>query len=192
MTNGADSSAISTTGHSSAWFRWGCGSGCSSVASARQQPTSQPDWMRPSRRSRPPSSELRLLAHGIRPSSLDDGLAAALAHLAQNTTLPLTLDLQGDDDLPDAVTTTAYFVAAEAVTNAVRYAEADHILVRLRREADELTVQINDNGLGGARPRPGSGLTGLKDRVSGAGGCLRVVSPPGGGTLVEARLPCGS
>ena len=137
-------------------------------------------------------SELRLLAHGIRPSSLDDGLAAALAHLAQNTTLPLTLDVQGDDGLPDAVTTTAYFVAAEAVTNAVRYAEADHILVSLRREADELTVQINDNGLGGARARPGSGLTGLKDRVAGAGGCLRVVSPSGGGTLVEARLPCGS
>ena len=137
-------------------------------------------------------AELRLLAHGIRPSSLDDGLAAALAHLAQNTPLPLTLDIEGDDSLPDAVTTTAYFVAAEAVTNAVRYAEADHIVVRLRREADDLTVQISDDGLGGARPRPGSGLTGLDDRVSGAGGCLRLLSPPGGGTVVEARLPCGS
>ena len=137
-------------------------------------------------------SELRLLAHGIRPSSLDDGLAAALGHLAQNTALPLTLDIDGDDDLPDVVTTTAYFVAAEAVTNAVRYAHADHILVRMRCEADELTVQINDDGLGGASPRPGSGLAGLDDRVSSAGGRLRLVSPPGGGTLVEARLPCGS
>ena len=137
-------------------------------------------------------SELRLLAHGIRPSSLDDGLAAALGHLAQNTALPLTLDIDGADDLPDVVTTTAYFVAAEAVTNAARYAHADHILVRMRREADELTVQINDDGLGGARSRPGSGLAGLDDRVSSAGGRLRLVSPPGGGTLVEARLPCVS
>ena len=106
--------------------------------------------------------------------------------------MPLTLDIDGDDDLPDVVTTTAYFVAAEAVTNAVRYAHANHILVRIRRIADELTVQIDDDGLGGASPHPGSGLAGLDDRVSSAGGRLRLVSPPGGGTLVEARLPCGS
>jgi signal transduction histidine kinase len=137
-------------------------------------------------------SELRLLAHGIRPSSLDDGLDAALANLARNTPLPLTLDLDGSQDLPDHVTTTAYFVVAEAVTNAVRYADAEHILVRLRRERHVLTLQVSDDGRGGAAPRPGSGLAGLGDRVSGAGGRLRLVSPSGAGTLVEARLPCGS
>ena len=137
-------------------------------------------------------SELRMLAHGIRPSSLDDGLTAALAHLARTTPLPLTLDIDGGDDLPDAVTTTAYFVAAEAVTNAVRHAEADHIHVRLRREGAALTVRISDDGRGGAGPRPGSGLAGLDDRVSGAGGTLRLLSPVQGGTIVEARLPCGS
>jgi signal transduction histidine kinase len=137
-------------------------------------------------------SELRQLAHGIRPSSLDDGLAAALAHLARTTPMPLTLDLEGGDDLPDAISTTAYFVAAEAVTNAVRHSEAAQIAVRLRREGDELSVQVSDDGRGGAGSRPGSGLSGLDDRVSGAGGRLRLVSPPGGGTIVEARLPCGS
>lgn len=140
-------------------------------------------------------SELRLLANGIRPSSLDDGLGVALAQLVRTVPVPLTLDLSGLDD-PDGVSdvagTTAYFVAAEAVTNAMKYAKARSIEVSARRVADRLVICVKDDGSGGAVPGSGSGLAGLQDRVAAAGGVLRIESRIGRGTLVEARLPCVS
>ncbi len=143
-------------------------------------------------------AELRQLAHGIRPSSLDDGLRSALAHLSQSTPVPLRLDVDEAVDgspgtpLPDAVATTAYFVIAEAVTNAVRYAGAAGIVVRLRRDGDEVVLRVSDDGRGGARVLPGAGLAGLADRVGAAGGRMALTSPEGSGTVLEARLPCGS
>jgi signal transduction histidine kinase len=143
-------------------------------------------------------AELRGLAHGIRPSSLDDGLPAALAHLSQTSPVPVHLEVARDVDgstgpgLPDAVATTAYFVIAEAVTNAVRYADADGIVVRLQRDGADVVLRVSDDGRGGARPRPGAGLAGLEDRVGAVGGRMALDSPPGAGTVLEARLPCGS
>ncbi len=143
-------------------------------------------------------AELRRLAHGIRPSSLDDGLGVALAQLSRTTPVPLRLDLDDGVDpgrgsaLPDAVATTAYFVVAEAVANAVRYAEAGAIVVRLRREGRDVVLRVSDDGRGGARVLPGAGLAGLADRVGAVGGRMLLTSPPGAGTVVEARLPCAS
>jgi signal transduction histidine kinase len=133
-------------------------------------------------------AELRQIAHGLRPSSLDDGLAAALANLVRS--LPLTVDMDIDDrPLPDAVATTAYFVASEAITNAVKHAEASRILLQVVRRDDQLLIRVTDDGCGGARLGMRSGLA---DRVAALGGSLHVVSPEGHGTEVDARLPCAS
>jgi signal transduction histidine kinase len=119
----------------------------------------------------------------------------ALTMLAGRTPVPITLDVPSglrDDPLPDVIATTAYYVASEAVVNAVRHAEASRIGLRLFRDADALTVRVQDNGPGGATVRPGAGLAGLADRVAAAGGGLRLTSPLGSGTVVEAVLPCAS
>jgi signal transduction histidine kinase len=136
-------------------------------------------------------AELRKIAHGLRPSNLDDGLPAALANLTSKSPMPIDLDLDAGE-LPDAVCTTAYFVASEAVTNAVKYASANRISLRVARVSGSVLVEVSDDGEGGAALRPGGGLAGLVDRVHALGGALRVVSPKGGGTMVEAVLPCES
>ncbi|MGW5156263.1 histidine kinase [Nonomuraea wenchangensis] len=140
-------------------------------------------------------TELRQIAHGLRPSSLDDGLGNALSMLAGKVPVPVTLDVASDvaaDDLPDDVAMTAYYVASEAMTNAVKHAGPAAIGVRVTRADDRVTVRVSDDGPGGAEIRPGTGLAGLVDRVQAAGGTLRLSSPAGGGTLVEAVLPCAS
>ncbi|MEV7804000.1 histidine kinase [Microbispora sp. NPDC088329] len=136
-------------------------------------------------------TELRQIAHGLRPSSLDDGLGNALVMLAGKVPVPVALDVSAGD-LPDDVAMTAYYVASEAMTNAVKHAGSAAIGVRVSRTADRVTVRISDDGRGGAEMRPGAGLAGLADRVRAAGGALRLSSPEGGGTTVEAVLPCAS
>ncbi|MFC5675490.1 sensor histidine kinase [Streptomyces incanus] len=134
-------------------------------------------------------AELRQIAHGLRPSSLDDGLGNALAMLAGQAPVPVALEVCADE-LPDDVAMTAYYVASEAMTNAVKHAGPVPIGVRVSRVGDRVTVRVGDKGPGGAAMRPGAGLAGLADRVEAAGGTLRLSSPAGGGTLVEAVLPC--
>jgi signal transduction histidine kinase len=130
-------------------------------------------------------TELRHIAHGLRPSSLDDGLPAALSNLVR--ALPMAVDLDVDDTpLPDAVATTAFFVASEAITNAVKHAEATRITLQVVRRDSHVVVCVTDDGRGGAR----IGLrSGLADRVAALDGSLDVASPPGGGTEVKATLP---
>ena len=136
-------------------------------------------------------AELRQLAHGLRPSSLDDGLGPALAALT--STLPMSIELDvRTGDLADDVATTAYYVVAEAVTNATKHAQAECIAVRVGQRSGQLRVEVADDGIGGATPGAGSGLAGLGDRVAAAGGRLRVDSPAGVGTRIEAVLPCAS
>ena len=135
--------------------------------------------------------ELRQIAHGLRPSTLDDGLAPALRTLAGSSPIPLQLDVTSEP-LPDDVTATVYYVASEAVTNAVKHAHAEQIDVRVVRQNGDVRVRVTDDGQGGASARVGSGLSGLSDRVAAAGGRLLVDSPPGHGTQIEAVLPCAS
>lgn len=137
-------------------------------------------------------TELRELAHGLRPSSLDDGLGPALEALTMRA--PVRLDWRfGTRRLPDDLATTAYFVASEAVTNAVKHAKATSIGVVVDDDGNGgLRVTVRDDGRGGADPGKGSGLSGLTDRVDALGGRLHVTSAPGEGTTVEAVLPCAS
>ncbi len=136
-------------------------------------------------------SELRQLAHGIRPSCLDDGLVPALSHLVSSTPLPITLHVTAGD-LDTDVETTAYYVAAEAITNAVKHAGAHHIALDVDAVEGQLRVRVSDDGSGQAAVRAGSGLAGLVDRVGAHGGQLSVDSRRGVGTVVEAVLPCAS
>jgi signal transduction histidine kinase len=133
-------------------------------------------------------AELRQIAHGLRPSSLDDGLPAALSNLVRH--VPMTVDMDVDDSpLPDAVAVTAYYVASEAITNAVKHAEASRIGLQVVRRDGHLLVRVTDDGHGGAQ----LGLrSGLADRVAALGGSLHVASPRGRGTKVEVSLPCAS
>ena len=133
-------------------------------------------------------AELRQIAQGIRPSSLDDGLEAAVVRLVQN--VPVAMDMEVlAGPLPDDVATTAYFVISEAVTNAVKHANANRIGLRVVREDDRVLVQVSDDGRGGAHQPEGSGIA---DRVAALGGSLAITSPVGRGTLVEATIPCAS
>ncbi len=136
-------------------------------------------------------SELRQLAHGIRPSCLDDGLAPALSHLVSSTPTPITLRVNTAQLDPD-LETTAYYVAAEAITNAVKHADARHITLNVNAVDGQLHVRVSDDGTGHAAIRDGSGLAGLADRVGAHGGHLSVRSRHGQGTVVEAVLPCAS
>ena len=134
-------------------------------------------------------SELRRVAHGIRPACLDDGLLPALSDLVRSTPIPVRINVQVHA-LPDELETTAYYVAAEAITNAIKHSEAGRIDLDVDARDDLLYVRIADDGSGGARPRTGSGLAGLADRIGATGGTLAITSPPGSGTVVEAVLPC--
>lgn len=136
-------------------------------------------------------AELRQVAHGVRPSTLDAGLPAALGELARRDPDRITLDV-GADGVPAAVALTAYFVVNEAVTNALRHAAARRIHVALHREGSAVVVSVTDDGQGGARLLSAGGLAGLAERVDASGGRFRVASQPGRGTTVQAVLPCGS
>jgi signal transduction histidine kinase len=136
-------------------------------------------------------ADLRQIAAGVRPARLDDGLAAALRDLAR--TAPVRVEVHAPDDRVTAsVEAAAYFVACEALTNAVKHSRASRVAVHATRENGTLLVSVSDDGVGGAAARRGSGLAGLKDRVAAHGGTLEIASPRGGGTRIEAAIPCGS
>jgi signal transduction histidine kinase len=133
--------------------------------------------------------DLRELAAGIHPGVLTDrGLRAALEGLAARSPLVVELGPVVGERLPAPIETTAYFVVAEALTNAAKHARCDRAEVRVRREGDWAVVEVRDDGVGGAAASAGSGLRGLADRVSALGGHLEIDSPPGRGTTLEARL----
>jgi signal transduction histidine kinase len=136
-------------------------------------------------------SDLRHIAAGVRPARLDDGLAAALQDLARNAPIPVRVDAPVER-VAGSVEAAAYFVACEALTNAVKHASASHVALRAVRDNGTLLVTITDDGVGGAVARRGAGLAGLKDRVAAHGGTLQIVSPRGAGTRLEVSLPCGS
>lgn len=136
-------------------------------------------------------ADLRQIAAGVRPARLDDGLAAALQDLARTAPVPVAVDAQVGR-LAGSVEAAAYFVACEALTNAVKHASASRVAVRAVRRDDSIVLTVSDDGLGGALARRGSGLAGLQDRVAAHGGTLAIVSPLGGGTRIEAAIPCES
>jgi signal transduction histidine kinase len=134
--------------------------------------------------------ELRELARGIHPALLADrGLRAALEALAERAPFPVEVEGVPEQRLPPALEATAYFIAAEALTNVAKYAGATGAWVSLSEDRGRLRIEVRDDGVGGADPTRGTGLRGLRDRVAALDGRLEVDSPPGHGTAVVAELP---
>jgi len=137
-------------------------------------------------------NDLREVTWRMYPTALDkDGLHAALEGVADRASVPVDLryELAARPDL--ATETVAYFVASEAVTNALKHGSPMGIAIAVTREGDEIVVTVRDDGRGGADVA-GSGLSGLASRVAAADGIFRVTSPQGGPTVVTARLPVAS
>ena len=135
--------------------------------------------------------DLRDVAWRTYPEMLQrDGLTAALVALRDRVAMPVDLAVDGTVVPDRAAETAAYFVASEAVTNAIKHAQASVISIRVRSADDELTVTIEDDGIGGADPA-GTGLSGIASRVAARDGRLLVRSPAGGPTVIEAVIPCG-
>ena len=136
--------------------------------------------------------ELRELARGIHPAILSDkGLVPALETLAGRATIPVDLDAELEDRLPPPVEAAAYYLVAEALTNAAKHADASSVNVAVTRRNGRAVVEVADDGVGGVDQEKGSGLRGLRDRVEALGGTLEIDSPAGVGTTLRARLPCG-
>jgi signal transduction histidine kinase len=136
--------------------------------------------------------ELRDLARGIHPPILTDrGLDAAIRALAARTPLRVDVSVELSERPRPPVETAAYFVVAEALANAGKYADPDRVAIGVHVSDGMLVAEVRDDGDGGADPA-GKGLTGLRRRVEALDGTLRVTSPAGGPTTVRAELPCGS
>jgi signal transduction histidine kinase len=135
--------------------------------------------------------DLRGLAQGLPPSQLDAGLRPAFEELASRS--PVAVEVRATlERFPRELEAAAYFIGAEAITNAVKHASASRITLSADRRNDRLILSIGDDGVGGADPVRGTGLTGLIDRVQAAGGSLRIESVLGSGTTLTAELPCAS
>jgi len=136
--------------------------------------------------------ELRDLSRGLRPALLEErGLSAAIEALVGRSPLPANLSLIGAvDRAPQSAQTAAYFVVAEALTNAAKHSGAERASVRLALEGETLAVKIEDGGAGGADAH-GAGIEGLRKRVAALDGSFEISSPAGGPTVVRAEIPCG-
>jgi signal transduction histidine kinase len=137
-------------------------------------------------------SDLRNTVRGIHPAVLTDrGLDAAISAVASNIPINTTINVDVNNErFQPIIESTAYFVAAEAMTNIVKHAEATEIAVAIRLEGDNLVVEVTDNGKGGADPQNGTGLIGLASRVEALDGTLVISSPAGGPTILKAEIPC--
>jgi signal transduction histidine kinase len=134
--------------------------------------------------------DLREISRGIHPAILaEGGLGPALKTLARRSAIPVELDVQVPDRLPDRFEVAAYYSVSEVLTNAAKHSQASVVRVEVAAHDGTLHVWLRDDGVGGADPAGGSGLIGLRDRVEALGGSLSLLSPRGGGTSLEIDLP---
>jgi signal transduction histidine kinase len=137
-------------------------------------------------------NQLRDLSRGIHPAILTEGgLSPALKALGRRSAVRVKLDVGFEHRLPDPVEVAAYYIVSEALTNASKHANATRVWVSVGVDNDMLRLSIRDDGVGGADANRGSGLTGLRDRIEALGGRIKIESPSGGGTLIEAEIPIG-
>ncbi|AWS40265.1 sensor domain-containing protein [Streptosporangium sp. 'caverna'] len=133
---------------------------------------------------------LRDVVHGLRPRTLiDDGLGAALRELARRVPINATVDAEGVGRFALPVESSLYYIASEAVTNAIKHATPDHIHIELAATFDRIMLTVSDDGLGGANSAHGTGMVGMYERTSLLSGELIVDSPPGGPTRIIADIP---
>jgi PAS domain S-box-containing protein len=139
-------------------------------------------------------AELRRLAAGLHPAVLTDrGLGPAVESLASRLPLPVSVVATPGDRMPEPVEASVFFFVSEALTNVVKHARAHQATVRIAAGNGGLTVEVSDDGVGGAQAGGGgSGLRGLGDRVGALDGTLELRSPSGEGTLLRARIPLRS
>jgi signal transduction histidine kinase len=136
------------------------------------------------------SAEVQEISRGLHPAILSrGGLGSALKVLARRCAVPVDLDVQVDERLPDPVEVGAYYVVAEALTNAAKHARAAGVQVCAHTTNRNLRLEIRDDGIGGAARGKGSGLTGLIDRVEALGGTMTIQSPAGNGTSLLVDIP---
>ncbi|MGW1777210.1 sensor histidine kinase [Streptomyces sp. NPDC002104] len=136
-------------------------------------------------------TSLRELVHGIHPQVLSDrGLPDAVADIADRSPIPADTDFDLPGRLPEQAESAGYFFVSEALANAAKHSGARRITVIGRHDGTRLTVEVRDDGRGGADAGRGSGLTGLADRVAVVDGRLTLTSPPGGPTLLRVEIPC--
>jgi signal transduction histidine kinase len=136
-------------------------------------------------------AELRNLIRGLHPAVLEDrGLDAALSGVAARLPIPVRLTVDVPRRPPPTIEAVAYFVVSEGLTNITKHAQASQAEVVVQRAGDRLHIIISDDGVGGADPAGGTGLTGLAKRAASVDGTLEIASPPGGPTLLTVDLPC--
>jgi len=136
------------------------------------------------------SDELQEISRGMHPAVLSrGGLVPAIKMLARRSTIPVELELSVDQRLPEYAEAAAYYVLAEALTNAAKHAKATEVRVSCEVDRANLCLRIRDDGVGGADLAGGSGLIGLKDRVEAVGGQLEIASIAGRGTSLSATIP---
>jgi signal transduction histidine kinase len=134
--------------------------------------------------------QVREISRGIHPAILSEGgLALALRALARRSAVPVELEVRTGRRLPDHVEVTAYYAVSEALANAAKHAHASAVHVELDTPDTAVRLRIRDDGIGGADPARGSGLTGLRDRIEAVGGTFDVTSPAGGGTTLLIEIP---
>jgi signal transduction histidine kinase len=137
-------------------------------------------------------AELRELSQGIHPALLvERGLRDALEELCRRAGLPARLNIELDVRLADQIESASYFFVSEALANAAKHSHGGEIRVDVAHGGQTLTIEIADDGIGGAAVGVGSGLRGLVDRVEALGGRFTLSSPPGRGTRLRAEIPCG-
>jgi signal transduction histidine kinase len=138
-------------------------------------------------------AELREIARGLHPAILAErGLRPALQALARRSAVPVCLEVQVAGRLPEQIEIAAYYVVAEALTNAAKHAHATVVNVGVAASEGVLRVSVRDDGRGGADVSHGSGLAGLRDRAEALGGRVWLHSPPGEGTTLQVQLPLGT
>ncbi len=136
------------------------------------------------------TDDVREIAQGIHPAILTQaGLGPALRALALRSTMPVEVAADGEERLPEPLEVAAYYVTAEALTNAAKHAAAGRAWVTLERNAHIVRLRVEDDGVGGADASTGTGLMGIRDRVEALGGSLSVSSPQGEGTVLDVTLP---
>ena len=167
------------------------------IAAAERQLDADPEKARgllsdAMQQSKDALEELRALSRGFAPPILlDRGLVAALESVAIRGPISAKVvdELAEGTIIPQEIERTAYFVGAEALTNAAKHSEATSATVRVGTDGSWLTLNVSDDGKGGAEAVDDHGLAGLGERLRGVGGTLAIDSPVGGPTTISARLP---
>jgi signal transduction histidine kinase len=137
--------------------------------------------------------EMRVIGRGLHPAVLDDrGLDAALSSVVSASPIPIAVDVDLVGNLPDDTAATAFYVVNEAIANVLKHAHARSASVRVTEESVDprvIRITVHDDGGGGAEPAAGTGLAGIRARIEGVDGAMRIDSPPGGPTTLVAVLP---